>query len=147
MVLWEPSLAGDGSPREGNPLLSDLSVDVRASGDVKRWEMPRERSRWSFSVDCRSVLFRRHGVSGNITVRDLDLGATVDDVWRLGAVASGLILFSGIALPVDTPLFVSTLHGNEWRRRRAADGTDLRSLGLDEVTSELDWRIFFGRSC
>ena len=42
-----------GSPREGNPLLSELSVDVRASGDVKRREMPRERSRWSFRVDCR----------------------------------------------------------------------------------------------
>ena len=46
-------LAGDGSPREVNPLLSELSVDVRASGDVKRREMPRERSRWSFRVDCR----------------------------------------------------------------------------------------------
>ena len=56
------SLAGDGSPREENPLLSELSVDVRASGDVKRREMPRERSRWSFRVDCRQVLFRNHGV-------------------------------------------------------------------------------------
>ena len=35
-VLWEPFSAGDGSPREGNPLLPGLSVDVRESGDVKR---------------------------------------------------------------------------------------------------------------
>ena len=95
-VLWEPFLAGDGSPREENPLLSELSVDVRASGDVKRREMPRERSIWSFRVDCREVLFRNHGVSANITMRDLDLGATVHDVWRLGSVANGLLLFRGI---------------------------------------------------
>ena len=47
----------------------------------------------------------------------------------------------------STPLFVSILHGDEWRRRRAAYGTELRSLGLDEVTTELDCLIVFGRSC
>ena len=39
---------------------------------------------------------QRPRVSANITVPDLDLGATVDDVWRLGAVANRLLLFRGI---------------------------------------------------
>ena len=141
-VLWGPFLAVDGSPREENRLLSELSVDVRGSGDVKRREMPRERSRCSFRVDCREVLFRNQSVSANITMRDLDLGATVHDVWRLGSVANGLLLFRGIrgrrrhhcSCPHCTPT------------SRLADvqppGTELRSLELDEVTAELDWRVF-----
>ena len=38
-------------------------------------------------------------VSANITVLDLDLVATVDDVWRLGSVANGLLLFCGLRAP------------------------------------------------
>ena len=67
------------------------------------------------------MLFRRHGVSANITVRDLDLGATVDDVWRLGAVANGLILFRGIEVAVDTTARVHTA-----RRRVATQTGSLR---------------------
>ena len=110
-MLWELFLAGDGCLREGDPLLSELSVDVRASGDVKRREMPRERSRWSLSV----VQIPR--VSANITVRDLDLGAIVDDVWRLGSVANRLLLFGGVQLAVDTAPRVHTA------RRRVATPT------------------------
>ena len=53
-------------------------------------------------------------------MRDLDLGATVDDVWRLEAVANRLILFSGLALPVDATLRVHTA------RRRVATQTGSR---------------------
>ena len=69
------------------------------------------------------MLFRRHGGSANITVRDLDLGATVDDVWRLEAVANRLILFSGLALPVDASLRVHIARrrvATQSRRDRAA---------------------------
>ena len=74
-------LAGDGSPREGNLLLSELSVDVRdqwrrkAKGDAQRpFEMVVQGG-LSLSV------VQKPRVSANITVRDLDLGATVDDVF------------------------------------------------------------------
>ena len=116
MCCGGPFLAVDGSPREGNPLLSELSVDVRPSADVKLREKPRERSRgrsgWIVVKCCSEAR-----VSANITVPDLDLGATVDDVWRCDAVAKRLLLFCGLELPVDATLCVRTA------RRRVATQT------------------------
>ena len=70
-----PVLAEDRSHCEGFRLLSQLSVDVRVSRDVKRKQISRDRG---------------------------SLGAPVGNVWRCDAVAKRLLQFCGVQLAVDT---------------------------------------------
>ena len=76
-----PVLAEHRSHCEGFRLLSQLSVDVRVSRDVKRKQMSRNRG---------------------------SLGAPVGNVWRCDAVAKRLLQFGGGQLAVDTAPRVHT---------------------------------------
>ena len=76
-----PVLAEDRSHCEGFRLLSQLSVDLRVSRDVKRKQMSRDRG---------------------------SLGAPMGNVWRCDAVAKRLFQFGGGQLAVDTAPRVHT---------------------------------------